>query len=286
MSVHQREPASSSRPTSVAEGMDRLRGVLAPLGRVLVAYSGGVDSTLVLAVAHSVLGEGALGVTGVSPSLAASERVEAQRLAIDIGARHLEIDTHEHLDPRYQANAGDRCYYCKSHLYNRLRQIKEQEGFSAIADGTNVDDLGDDRPGLRAAGELQVFHPLVVAGLDKVLVRSLSRSLGLPTWDKPEMACLASRMPQGTPVSIERLKRAERAEAGLRALGFKQLRVRDHGSLGRIELDPAEMGRLSAPGLKAQVTEAVCGAGFEDAAIDPEGYRRGGAGERGDNGRE
>jgi uncharacterized protein len=255
--------------------------VLAPFSRVVVAFSGGVDSTLVLAAAHRALGEGALGVTAVSPSLAAAERTSARSLAAEIGARHREIDTFEHLDSRYLANAGDRCYYCKSELYDRLGRIMEEDGFEAILDGANLDDLSDDRPGLRAAGERRVVHPLVLARLDKAAIRRLSRRLGLPTFDKPEMACLASRLPQGTPVSVERLRRAERAEAGLKALGLRQVRVRDHGDLGRIELGAAELGRVGNPELKARVTQAVCNAGFARAVIDPNGYRRGGAG-RGD----
>ena len=255
----------------------RLRAVIASLRRVLVAFSGGVDSTLVLTVAHEALGDDALGVTAVSPSLAAAEREDARRLAGWIGARHREIETYEHLDPRYLANAGDRCYYCKSELYERLGRLAEKEGFLAILDGTQLDDMNDIRPGLRAAQQYGVVHPLVGAALDKAAVRRLSRHLGIPAWDKPEMACLASRLPRGTPVSIERLSRVERAESAVRALGFSQVRVRDYGERARIEIAAAEMEPLADGELAARMGREVCAAGFAEATIDPAGYRRGGA---------
>ena len=264
--------------------VERLERVLGQTeGRLLVAYSGGVDSTLVLAAAHRVLGGQVLGVTAVSPSLPVAELEEARRLAAAIGARHLELATYEHLDPSYQANRGDRCYHCKSELYARLSALKSKEGFAAIADGTNLDDLSDIRPGLKAAGEHGVFHPLVLAGLDKAAVRRISHELGLPTWDKPEMACLASRLPVGVEVTVARLRRAEQAEAGLRALGFRQVRVRDLGSedRARIEIGREEMARVGAEVPPDEVVAAALAAGFTRAEIDPRGYRRGGAGDVG-----
>lgn len=280
------QPGAATRapdaPASAAADLARLAAVLAPLERVIVAFSGGVDSTLVLAAAVRDHGARVLAVTGVSPSLARAELADARELAARIGARHREVDTFEHLEPRYVANAGDRCYHCKTDLYARLDEIRRAEGYAAILDGTNIDDLGDTRPGLRAAEEHSVRHPLIEAGLGKPAIRRLSRHLGLPSWDKPEMACLASRLPVGTPVSLARLRRAEAAEEAIRTLGFRQVRVRDQGDLGRIEIAVEEMERLrgestAAAALEARLLAAVRSAGFARAAVDPNGYRRGGS---------
>jgi uncharacterized protein len=274
-------PATTKSPAEAADlvTLAALEAQFAPEQRVVVAFSGGVDSTLVLAVAQRVLGERVLAVTGVSPSLAHAERREAAALATRIGARQLEIPTYEHLDPHYRANAGDRCYYCKLDLYGRLSAVAVNEGGARIADGTHAGDLTDIRPGLKAAAEHQVWHPLAEAGLDKAGVRRLSAHLGLPTWDKPEMACLASRLPAGVPVTAWRLRRAERAEGALKAFGFRQVRVRDLGTgAARIEIDRDEMVRIGQDVTAIELRTAVANCGFDSVVIDPAGYKRGGAG--------
>lgn len=259
---------SASRPR-----LDRLREDLGGLGSALVAFSGGVDSTFLLALAREALGERAVALTSHSPSVPASERDEARRLAARLGARHLERESREGEDPRYRANPLDRCYYCKLELYGICADVARAEGLAAILDGFNADDRRDHRPGRKAALEHGVRSPLAEVGLGKAEIRAWSEALGLPTWDKPQLACLASRIPYGTEVTPERLAQVERAEAALRALGFRELRVRHHGEIGRVELGEPELDLgLSR---RAEVVAAVRGAGFARAVLDPEPYRSG-----------
>lgn len=257
------------------ERQDALDGILRGLDSVVVAFSGGVDSAYLAVRAHDVLGARALAVTAVSPSLAELQRAQAEDLARRFGFAHLFVETGEVEDPRYLANDASRCYWCKTELFQTLVPIARQRGFRHLAYGLIQDDLADFRPGHRAAAEAGVRSPLADAGLAKDDVRALSRERGLPTWDLPASPCLSSRIPYGTVVTRDALRRVERAEEAMRGLGFREFRVRHLGDVGRVELAPAEMGRLSEPSLAAAVREAVRGAGYRDAVVDPEGYRRG-----------
>jgi uncharacterized protein len=245
------------------------------MGSVLVAYSGGVDSAYLAVAARDALGERTLAVTAVSPSLAPSERDDAIALARQFDLRHQLIHTDEVEDPRYAANGPRRCYFCKTVLNASLRDLAAAEGFAWVASGTNSDDLGDFRPGLAAGREFGVRNPLVEADLTKGDVRHLSRSRGLPTWDKPAQACLSSRIPYGTPVTVEALTRIGRAEAHVRSLGFRQVRVRDFGAEARVEVDPEAVPRLLEDHVRDDVVSHLHWLGYSTVTLDPDGYRMG-----------
>jgi uncharacterized protein len=255
---------------------ERLVETLRGYGRVAVAYSGGVDSTVVAQAAHEALGDATIAVTAVSDSLAAGELEEAQELARRIGIPHRVIRTEEFADPNYLRNQPDRCYFCKSELYGRLSGLLGELGVDVIASGANTDDLGDHRPGMRAAAENGVRHPLQECGLGKPEVRALARAWGLPTWDKPATPCLSSRIAYGEEVSPERVRMIDQAEQWLRQRGLRILRVRYHkGDLARIEVPLDDLARLVDLQVRGELITAFRALGFKFVTLDLEGFRSG-----------
>jgi pyridinium-3,5-biscarboxylic acid mononucleotide sulfurtransferase len=259
---------------SLHEKTEKLKSLIQKMDRVLVAFSGGVDSTLVLAIAQEVLGSNTLAATAQSDSLPNRERDACHKLAQEIGAEHLIIRTNEMNNPNYQSNPANRCYHCKTELYTCLKDLAQEKSIPFILNGINTDDLGDYRPGIDAARENAVRSPLVEAGFNKQNVRDLARQMELSIWDKPAMACLSSRIPYGEPVTREKLKRVEEAEDLLLSMGFKQLRVRHHGDTASIELEKNELPQFTSA-IEKTVTEKFKALGFQTTHLDPKGYRMG-----------
>src|SRR5271170_8106027 len=275
-------PAANSRSSETAspcrtsaEKEQALLQRLTELSSVIVALSGGTDSAYLAWAAHRALGRRALAVTAVSPSFAPHDRSVVDNFVAACGLQHEYADTHEMQNPAYRANASDRCYFCKDELFNVLDALARRKRFAAVAYGVNADDTLDFRPGHRAATEHHVIAPLLEAAMHKSEIRELSQRAGLPTWDRPASACLASRLPYGTEVTAERLDLIARGEEVLRQLGFSQFRVRLHDKLARVEISPEEMPRAFAPEIASAIAKRLKSAGFTYVALDLEGYRQG-----------
>jgi uncharacterized protein len=255
--------------------LDRLRAVFAPMENVIVAFSGGVDSSFLLKVAHDAIGARVLALTTTSPTMPDDDRRSALEIAQAIGARHLVLESNELEVPGYASNPLNRCYLCKSNLFTVCEGKARELGIANIVDGVNLDDLKDYRPGTQAAAERAVRHPLVEAELTKAEIRELSRELGLPTWDRPASPCLSSRFPYGTEITPEGLRKVEQGEQVLHALGFRVARVRYHGDVARLELDSSEMMRIFEPQVRETVDREFKQIGFRFVAVDLKGFRSG-----------
>ena len=251
--------------------LGHLESILNDLGSTLIAYSGGVDSTFLAFIAHKVLGKKAVAVTAISPIHPESETESARAIAQEIGIRHILLETKELGDPSFVSNDTSRCYYCKKGIFTELLRIASEEGLGWVIDGSNYDDTSDNRPGMIAAAELGVRSPLIEAGLGKKDIRSLSHEFGLSTWDKPSLSCLATRIPYGTPITVDLLRRISEAEDYLYSLGLREVRVRHHGPIARIEVPSSSMGLLIEE--KKRVVERLHALGYTCITLDLEGLR-------------